>query len=76
MDKNFGKKFSVGLANFPNSSKEYAEIKNRIKEILKIKSDAQFNYYKWGTFKMDVDEACRIEELFKEYGIEHPWNEV
>ncbi|MBR1680918.1 hypothetical protein IJ707_03910 [bacterium] len=76
MDKNFGKGFGNGLGNFGYQTEEYKQIREKIKRILKVKSNYQFRQYVLGKMVMDVNEARQVEELFKSYGIEHPWNQI
>ena len=76
MDKNFGRGFGNGLGNFPQGSKEYQAIRKEIMAMLKITTTMSFNKYRWGQMTMKVDEALKIEEIFRKYGIAHCWNQV
>lgn len=76
MEKNFGRGFGNGLGNFPQGSQEYQAIKREIMSLLGLTTTISFNKYRWGEMFLRVDDARKIEKIFKKYGIDHCWNQA
>lgn len=68
----FVRAFRKGLAEL--RVKDVPTVKAGIKTILGVTTKQSFARYADGKAPtLDVDKARRIEELFAQYGVNHPW---
>lgn len=68
MEKKFKKGIDPALDKVPKG--QVSEVKRDLMEILKIKSNTAFWYYRKGLIIPSADKAAKIIEYFKKRGID------
>jgi hypothetical protein len=53
-----------------------AELKDELKKVLDVKTEATFGLYKNGKTKMGYAQRVMVQQVFEKYGITNPFGEA